>query len=166
MRVPRHLPLYGARPGGGRAIIAAPHGRGRAAPFDKDLRYPRPRIDKLGVKPGSRVAVLGIDDAAFGDELKECGAEVVKRCGKGLDFVFVAMSRPKDLPRLAKLRDAVHPAGAVWVVWPKGRKEFREDDIRAYGPTAGLVDVKVMAFSDELSALKMVIPLAERGSTG
>jgi len=108
------------------------------------------------------VAVLGIQDAAFGDELKARGAEVVKRFGKGLDFVFVAMQSAKDLPRLAKLRAAVHPAGAVWVIWPKGRKDFREDDIRAYGPTAGLVDVKVMAFSDELSALKMVIPLAKR----
>ena len=132
------------------------------AKFDKDARYPRPRIEKLGVKPGSRVAVLGLQDAAFFDELKERGATVVKRFGKGLDFVFVAMSTREDLPRLAKLRDAVHPAGAVWVIWPKGGKEFREDDIRAYGPKAGLVDVKVMAFSDTLSALKMVIPVKER----
>lgn len=130
--------------------------------FDKDERYPRSRIDKLGVKPGSRVAVIGIDDAAFPGELAERGAEVVKRVGKGLDFVFVAMASAADLPRLAKLRDAVHPAGAVWVVWPKGRKEFREDDIRAYGPQAGLVDVKVMAFSDTLSGLKMVIPVKQR----
>jgi hypothetical protein len=48
------------------------------------------------------------------------------------------------------------------VVWPKGRKEFREDDVRAFGPKAGLVDVKVMAFSDTLSGLKMVIPVKER----
>ena len=129
--------------------------------FDKDVRYPRSRIEKLGVKQGSRVAVIGIDDAEFQRELKERGAEI-GGVRKGLDFAFVAMSTTKDLPRMAKLRDAVHPAGAVWVVWPKGRKEFREDDIRAYGPTAGLVDVKVMAFSDTLSALKMVIPVKER----
>ena len=119
-------------------------------------------MNKLGVKAGSRVAVVGIDDAEFLQELKDRGAEIVPRVGKGLDFVFVAMASVKDLPRLAKLRDAVHPAGAVWVLWPKGRKEFREDDIRAYGPQAGLVDVKVMAFSDTLSALKMVIPVKQR----
>jgi hypothetical protein len=130
--------------------------------FDKDKRYPRSRIEKLGVKAGSRVAVIGIDDAGFIDELTDRGAERVAKVGKGLDFVFVAMASPKDLPRLAKLRAAVHPDGAVWVVWPKGRKEFREDDIRAYGPGAGLVDVKVMAFSDTLSALKMVIPVDQR----
>jgi hypothetical protein len=129
--------------------------------FDKDVRYPRSRIQKLGVVPGARVAILGLDDDAFARELRDAGAEI-GGVRKGLDFVFVAMSATKDLPRLAKLRDAVHPAGAVWVIWPKGRKEFREDDIRAYGPRAGLVDVKVMAFSDTLSALKMVIPVKER----
>jgi hypothetical protein len=67
-----------------------------------------------------------------------------------------------DLPRLTTLRAAIDKGGAVWVIWPKGRKEFREDDVRAYGRAAGLVDVKVARFSDTLSALKMVIPRAQR----
>ena len=70
--------------------------------------------------------------------------------------------RTKDLPRLEALRAAIKKNGAIWVVWTKGRKEFREDDVRADGPTAGLVDVKVMSFSDTLSGLKMVIPVKER----
>ena len=36
--------------------------------------------------------------------------------------------------------------------------------IRAFGPSAGLVDVKVIAFSQVLSGLKLVIPVAQRGS--
>jgi len=72
------------------------------------------------------------------------------------------MSSPRDLPRLESLRNSIKKNGAVWVVWPKGRKEFREDDVRAHGPKAGLVDVKVVSFSDTLSGLKMVIPLKER----
>jgi hypothetical protein len=67
-----------------------------------------------------------------------------------------------SLPRLKELRPSLQPAGAIWVLWPKGRKEFREDDIRAFGPEAGLVDVKVVAFSETLSGLKMVIPVAQR----
>jgi hypothetical protein len=131
-------------------------------PFDKAVRYPRSRIDKLGVKPGARVAIVGLDDPAFLAELKERGAEVVGRVSKDLDAVFVAMTAPKDLAKLVKLRHAIQPAGMIWVIWPKGRKEFREDDVRAYGPRAELVDVKVMAFSETLSGLKMVIPLAMR----
>jgi hypothetical protein len=51
-------------------------------------------------------------------------------------------------------------------VWPKGRPEFREDDVRRAALGAGLVDVKVVAFSAALSALKLVIPVAQRGRAG
>jgi hypothetical protein len=131
-------------------------------PFNAAVRYPRSRIEKLGVKPGARVTVLGVDDPDFLAELKERGADVSSRTRAGSDLVFVAMSSKDDLPRLEALRRTIKPEGAVWVIWPKGRKEFREDDVRHYGPRAELVDVKVMAFSETLSGLKMVIPLAKR----
>ncbi len=130
--------------------------------FDKAVRYPRSRMEKLGVKPGSRVSVLGIDEATFLAELAERGADVSGRARAGSDIIFVAMASKDDLPKLDALRRAIKPEGALWVIWPKGRKEFREDDIRAYGPRAELVDVKVMAFSETLSGLKMVVPLAKR----
>jgi hypothetical protein len=72
------------------------------------------------------------------------------------------MSAKSDLARLDALREQIKPEGGIWVVWPKGRKEFREDDVRAAGPSMGLVDIKVVAFSETLSALKMVIPLKLR----
>jgi antitoxin component of MazEF toxin-antitoxin module len=130
--------------------------------FDAAVRYPRSRIDKLGVKPGARVTVLGVDDPDFLAELKERGADVSPRTRAGSDIIFVAMTSKADLPRLDALRRSIKPEGAVWVIWPKGRREFREDDVRNHGPQAELVDVKVMAFSDTLSALKMVVPLAKR----
>ena len=131
-------------------------------PFDKAVRYPRSRIDKLGVKPGHRVTVLSVDEPAFLAELDERGADVSPRARAGSDIIFVGMTAKADLPRLTALRRSIKPEGAIWVIWPKGRKEFREDDVREYGPRAELVDVKVMAFSDTLSGLKMVVPLAKR----
>jgi hypothetical protein len=130
--------------------------------FDKDARYPRSRLDKLGVKPGDRVTVLGVDEPAFLAELAERGADVSTRTRAGSDIIFVSMTSKDDLPKLDALRRAIKPEGAVWVIWPKGRKEFREDDVRNYGPRAELVDVKVMAFSEALSGLKMVVPLSKR----
>jgi hypothetical protein len=127
------------------------------------VRYPRGLLDKLGVKPGARVAVVG---DLPGDFLKDLGGrtdDVTRgRPKKDTDLVFVAMADPKDLGRLAALRAAIKPAGGIWIVWPKGRRAFREDDVRAAGPRAGLVDVKVVSFSDTLSGLKMVIPVALR----
>ncbi len=125
--------------------------------------YTRSRTEKLGVKPSSRVALIGLQDAPFVKELKDAGARVAKRAGAGpYDMVIVRLSASSDLPSLIDAKKRIVPNGMIWAVWPKGRKEFREDDIRHFGPQAGLVDVKVMSFSDELSGLKLVIPLALR----
>lgn len=125
--------------------------------------YTRSRTEKLGVKPGSRVALVGLKDPAFLDELRAAGGKVAGRVGAGpYDIVIVRLGAASDLPSLVDAKERIVPNGMVWAVWPKGRKEFREDDIRHFGPQAGLVDVKVMSFSDELSGLKLVIPLAQR----
>jgi hypothetical protein len=127
------------------------------------IRYPKSRVDKLGVKPGMRVAVVGLRDQAFLKELRERTDDVARgRPKKDADMVVVALSRTAELPKLRTLRAALKKDGMIWVVWPKGRKELREDDVRAYGPVAGLVDVKVMSFSDTLSGLKLVIPKRDR----
>ena len=138
-------------------------GRGGLTPFDPKVRYPRPLMEKLGVKPGMRVSVLGLDEPWLLEELEGRGAEVtVGRARKGSALVLAGMTKPAHLARLPALRAAIEPDGAVWVIWPKGRKEFREDDVRAAGPGARLVDVKVVAVSDTLSGLKMVVPVALR----
>jgi hypothetical protein len=154
---------------GGRLLVVHAGGRAefalgaQAERWALKVRYPRPRVDKLGVKPGMRVAVLGLRDEAFLEELRERTTDVsVGRTRKATDIVFVKMAAIADLARLAGLRAAIKEDGAVWVLWPKGQKGFREDDVRAHGPQAGLVDVKVVAFSEVLSGLKMVIPAAQR----
>ena len=135
---------------------------GKIGPDGRDIPSTRPLLDKLGVKARSRASVLGLDDREFVGQLRDRSADVSFRPRKESDLVFLYMEDRRDLPRLGNAASLLKPAGAIWVLWPKGRREFREDDIRAYGPEAGLVDVKVVAFSDTLSALKMVIPVALR----
>jgi hypothetical protein len=135
----------------------------QAEKWAEKIRNPPSLLDKLGVKPGLRVSVVGIEEKEFLDQVSARVDDLTRgRARAGSDLVFVAMTETADLPRLTKLREAIKPGGAIWVVWPKGRKEFREDDVRAYGPTAGLVDVKVARFSETLSALKMMIPRSQR----
>ena len=135
----------------------------QAQRWAEKIRNPPSLLDKLGVKPGARVSVIGLEDRAFLAEVKARTDDVsVGRAKPDSDLVFVAMDAPADLKRLESLQRAIKKDGAVWVVWPKGRREFREDDVRAYGPRAKLVDVKVVRFSDALSALKMMIPRAQR----
>ncbi|MEO8500129.1 MAG: hypothetical protein ABI565_04385 [Vicinamibacteria bacterium] len=132
-------------------------------PKSADRVYTRTRTEKLGVKPGTRVALVGLTDRALVRELEAAGASVHSRIGAGpYDMVIIRLAATADLPRLAEAKARIVSNGMVWAIWPKGRKEFREDDIRNFGPSTNLVDVKVMSFSDELSGLKLVIPLARR----
>jgi hypothetical protein len=166
------IPLSDVRSVGARAgTLTLVFAEGRASfALGKDaetwalkIHFPKPLIEKLGVKPGQRVSVFGVEDAVFAEQLHGRTQDVtLGRSKKDTDLVFVAMLQRADLGKLKTLRSKIKPNGAIWVVWPKGRKEFREDDVRAFGPEAGLVDVKVVSFSDTLSALKMVIPLKQR----
>jgi hypothetical protein len=52
--------------------------------------------------------------------------------------------------------------GAIWVIRPKGVKTITEADVMTAGKAAGLVDTKVVRFSDSHTAEKLVIPLARR----
>jgi antitoxin component of MazEF toxin-antitoxin module len=127
------------------------------------IRYPRSLMDKLGVKPNSRVSVLGEFDKSLRTDLRARASDVTEgKASKDSDIIMVAMTKQSDLAKLEALRSAIKPNGAIWVIWPKGRKEFREGDVRAFGPGVGLVDVKVVRISDALSALKLVIPVAQR----
>src|SRR5258706_5042323 len=66
------------------------------------LRYPKSRIDKLGVKPGFRVAVLGAFDPEFLGEVRARTQDVsLAKPKRDTDLVFVAMSAR---PQLSKLK--------------------------------------------------------------
>jgi hypothetical protein len=129
------------------------------------IRNPRGLLDKLGVKTGMRVAVLGVQDANFEAQLDAREVERIDGEASELDIVFYEADVVDDLVRLPALRSAIKPAGAVWVVSPKGKTaRIRDVDVMAAARDAGLVDNKVASFSDTHTALKLVIPVALRGS--
>jgi hypothetical protein len=127
------------------------------------IRNPKGLIDKLGVKPGSQVVVLGVADESFWRELKgRTGAIQKGRAKANTDVIFLAAETKADLEKLGSLQKSLKKDGAIWVVWPKGKPELKENDVIAAAKVAGLVDVKVVKFSESLSALKVVIPVARR----
>ena len=135
----------------------------RASVWAEKIRNPRTLADKLGVKAACKVAVLGIEDEGFRALLAERGVELAEREPEpGSDLVFLGAAKPEDLERLTELCSLLKPNGAIWVVAPKGRRELREADVLAAGKEAGLVDTKVVRFSETHTAHKFVIPLAKR----
>jgi hypothetical protein len=128
----------------------------------KAIREPKGLLDKLGLKAGQRVAVLGIEDDVFVRDLKARGASVTAGKSRDLDHLFFGIASEKDLRRIESLKSFLRPDGALWVVRPKGPDGVSEAATRAAGLGAGLVDVKVVAFSETRTAEKFVIPVAKR----
>ena len=129
-----------------------------------NARYPRSRLEKLGVKETFVISVIDVDDDSFLRELDGRAATIAtgKKPRAKSDMIVFGATAKTALDRLTALRASIVPAGAIWVLWPKGRKELREDDVRNAAKAQGLVDIKVMSFSETLSALKLVIPVAQR----
>jgi hypothetical protein len=122
----------------------------------------RPRLDKLGVKPGMRVAVLGVSDPDFIAELAGRAGTLLRRATGECDLVFLAVSHRHDLGRIAALLPRLRRDGALWLVRPRGSPHIAEAEAQRACLDAGLVDVKVVRFSETHTAEKFVFRLRDR----
>lgn len=130
-----------------------------------ELVSTRSRIEKLGVKAGQVVLVLGVEgDCQFMDELRGQGALVRTGGNKPMDMIFALFRHRNDLRRLRSLVPRLKADGVLWTLRPKGSPDLKEAEMMQAGQEAGLVDVKVVAFSDILTAEKFVIPVASRAA--
>jgi hypothetical protein len=128
-----------------------------------DIPSTRSRIDKLGIKPGHDVLVLGIEqDRAFMKELKDRGASVRTSGTAAADVIFATFHHRRDLRRLPPLVPRLRLNGMLWTLRPKGSKDLTEREMMDAGLAAGLVDVKVVSFSETLTAEKFVFRLKDR----
>ena len=135
----------------------------RAAKWLEKIRSPKSRLEKLGAPPGAPVALTGAVDEEFRSELRTRGCEILEGAPpKGSAFIFFGAEAPGDLAKVKPLSARLAPDGALWIVYPKGRKDITENGVLAAGRAASLKDVKVVGFSATHTALKFVIPLARR----
>jgi hypothetical protein len=127
-----------------------------------------PLVRKLGIKPGARLGLLPAPDG-FDETLGELpdGVAVRRRARGPLDVIVAFHLRRAELERrLGTLRDALDPAGGLWIAWPKRASgvatDIDENVVRALGLEAGLVDNKVCAIDEVWSGLRLVYRLRDR----
>ncbi|HXQ97134.1 MAG TPA: hypothetical protein VN774_01725 [Candidatus Limnocylindrales bacterium] len=132
-----------------------------AQKWAEKILHPKSVMEKIGVKDGTKAVVVDIDDQDFLKQLKgraECSSKVARRS----ETIFFGAESAGSLKRVPAFARALAPAGALWIVYPKGQTAIREIDVIGAGRRAGLKDVKVVGFSATHTALKFVIPLAKR----
>lgn len=132
-----------------------------AAKWLEKIKNPKSRAEKLGIKAGQRVALVGGADEALGKEIAARGATVGALRAE-TDIIFYFAESRAALDKLAALAKKLKKDGAIWVIRPKGVESITEKDVLSAGRASGLVDVKVAAFSPTHTAEKLVIPVNRR----
>jgi hypothetical protein len=135
----------------------------RAAQWAERIRNPKSVLEKLGIRPEMLVSVLGLTDQWFLDELMSRVDDVrIGKVARNSHVIIAAITTPKELTLFEKLQASLKKDGAIWAVRPKGVPEVSERTVMNAARDVGLVDVKVVRFSDTHTAEKFVRPKLAR----
>jgi hypothetical protein len=124
-----------------------------------------PLPQKLGVKPGARVALV---DAPRGFALElPLEAKLVDGKAREVDvIVWFVTARAAFAKKLASVSARLQPAGGLWIAWPKKTSgvatDMTENVVREVALPTGLVDNKVCAIDDTWSGLRLVVRVENR----
>ena len=129
---------------------------------------PRSLVEKLGIKPGSKIAILNAP-RGYRTMLGKLPADVRVAGtlqGKVSFIQFFTAARAELEQKIPAMLRVLEPAGMIWVSWPKKASgvpsDITEDVVRAVALPTGLVDVKVAAVDEVWSGLKLVRRLKHR----
>jgi hypothetical protein len=128
-----------------------------------------PLPQKLGIKPGHRVLLLGAPEGFAKRTLGALPEAVkVRTRASGVADVIVAfhLRRAELAKQLPALRKRMEPAAGLWIAWPKRASkvdtDITEDVVRELALANTLVDNKVCAIDETWSGLRLVIRLRDR----
>src|SRR5262249_33256035 len=110
-----------------------------------------PLPQKLGIKPGHRVALLQSPEGfrqTLGAVPESAAVHAALDDGEPFDIILYFTDSASELAgRFAALARRLVSSGGLWVAWPKKASEvatdLSEDRVREIGLRAGLVDNKV-----------------------
>jgi hypothetical protein len=145
-----------------------------------------PLPQKLGLKAGSRFGLVK-PPTSFARTLGALPAGVAGKPlspGKSQFDVIVcfAPTMAEVMRLMPALKKRLDPAGGLWMAWPKKTRrptrtpirepasarptDVNENEVRAVGLAAGMVDNKVCAIDDVWSGLRFVFRLVDRPKGG
>jgi len=140
--------------------------RGAETEAQRLARYAaRDVTDKLGIKEGDAVRILGRPDPNLIARVEMKTGRAPVRAGSKAN-VILYWPRTSDVvtPALSKLRAEMVPEGGIWVISAKkGGEPYLPDRLLIpLGLAAGLVDNKICSISETQTAMRFVIRRRDR----
>jgi Protein of unknown function (DUF3052) len=131
---------------------------------EKDYSH-RDVLDKLGIKPGHAVAVVGPADPDLSQRVLEKTGRAIAADDEPADVVLVWADAHTDaVATLQAWKHKIDPSGGIWLLTPKRTQPgyVDQNDLIEAGKQAGVVDNKICSVSDTTSAMRFVIRKADR----
>lgn len=135
---------------------------------EKDYAH-REVTDKLGLKPGQAVRVIGKGDPGLLARVREKIGRGLSRQGPADVILFWPKTAEAIQPGLIELKTALAANGGLWVITAKknqtsasGMGYYNQDALIPLGRAAGLVDNKICSLSEKESAMRFVIRKQDR----
>jgi hypothetical protein len=124
-----------------------------------------PQLRKLGLVPGARWAVEARPDGWSFETEPDPADEVA--VGQPVDVLVAFVRVAAEVPGLLeRLEGAIHPAGALWIAWPRRAgghlSDITDNVIRTTALERSLVDTKIAAIDEDWSAVKLVWRVSAR----
>ena len=135
---------------------------------EKDYSH-RDITDKLGLKPGHAVKVVGRGDPDLLQRVREKIGRGFIKTGLADVVLYWPKTTAEITPALVELRHAIVENGGIWVMTAKrnqrsasGMEYLNQTDLIPLGLAAGLVDNKICSVSDRESGMRFVIRIKDR----
>jgi hypothetical protein len=134
---------------------------------EKDYSH-RDVVDKLGVKPGHAVALVGPAEPALRQKVLDRTGRPPAAADEPADVVLVWADATTDAVKtLEDWKTKIDPSGGIWLLTPKRTQPgyVDQNDLIQAGKQAGVVDNKICSVSDTTSGMRFVIRKADRPRT-
>jgi hypothetical protein len=123
----------------------------RAEKWRHKILHPPTLADKLGMRAGTRVRIIGEPQPGFMELIEATGATAIREGSAEAEMLAAFVENRSELETLFS---SALPSVPLWIMYPKRRKEITEMDVLSRVRAAGLVDTKVARFSESHTALR------------
>lgn len=138
----------------------------KADGWKEKIKNPKALVEKLGLDATKKVCIVGKMEPGLRAEVDFSGAKVAKTArGKDFDVVFFVPKNKAELEKMPSIKEMIVDDGGIWIVYSKGQQgedALTERAVLTSGRILGLTDNKVAKVDEELTAVRFVIPVAQR----
>ena len=125
------------------------------------IRKPPNRLQKMGIAAGSAIDLVGDAPKDFLKELDANAIESATTIAQGMKTRLAFVSEAEALLNVPAWVADLEGNISLWIIYPKGGHGLREQDVIEAGRNAGMKNLKVVRFSEKLTAQRFVVPLPE-----